>query len=205
MTEGARRQCRLALTRKNTETNDELQLALFSSNDWSEESRQVTWVADQGNLQGLSPTRCRAPDFGPLDVTPMRSATGRRSPWDDGRRPGGPRRPATGHAHIDDDARHPAFRWDDYAERHWGLAIPAGRVSGLMRRVCGQRPMTASIRVSDWRNLVDGVGRTGRRYGLTEAYPPEVRASCNSQHHPETRCQRHAHGGLGDGEPVSRR
>ena len=76
---------------------------------------------------------------------------------------------------------------------------------GLIRRVCGQRPMTASIRVSDWRNLVDGVGRTGRRYGLTEAYPPEVRASCNSQHHPETRCQRHAHGGLGDGEPVSRR
>ena len=44
MTEGARRQCRLALTRKNTETNDELQLALFSSNDWSEESRQVTWA-----------------------------------------------------------------------------------------------------------------------------------------------------------------
>ena len=42
MTEGARRQCRLALTRKNTETHDELQLALFSSNDWSEESRQVT-------------------------------------------------------------------------------------------------------------------------------------------------------------------
>ena len=41
MTEGARRQCRLALTRKNTETNDELQLALFSSNHWSEESRQV--------------------------------------------------------------------------------------------------------------------------------------------------------------------
>ena len=41
MTEGARRQCRLALTRKNTETNDELQLALFSSNDWSEESQQV--------------------------------------------------------------------------------------------------------------------------------------------------------------------
>ena len=41
MTEGARRQCRLALTRKNTKTNDELQLALFSSNDWSEESRQV--------------------------------------------------------------------------------------------------------------------------------------------------------------------
>lgn len=41
MTEGARRQCRLALTRKNTETHDELQLALFSSNDWSEESRQV--------------------------------------------------------------------------------------------------------------------------------------------------------------------
>ena len=38
----ARQQCRLALTRKNTETNDELQLALFSSNDWSEESRQVT-------------------------------------------------------------------------------------------------------------------------------------------------------------------
>ena len=32
----------LALTRKNTETNDELQLALFSSNHWSEESRQVT-------------------------------------------------------------------------------------------------------------------------------------------------------------------
>ena len=46
MTEGARRQCRLALTRKNTETHDELQLALFSSNHWSEESRQVnppTW------------------------------------------------------------------------------------------------------------------------------------------------------------------
>ena len=42
MTEGARRQCRLALTRKNTETHDELQLALFSSNHWSEESRQVT-------------------------------------------------------------------------------------------------------------------------------------------------------------------
>ena len=41
MTEGARRQCRLALTRKNTKTNDELQLALFSSNDWSEKSRQV--------------------------------------------------------------------------------------------------------------------------------------------------------------------
>ena len=41
MTEGARRQCRLALTRKNTETHDELQLALFSSNHWSEESRQV--------------------------------------------------------------------------------------------------------------------------------------------------------------------
>ena len=41
MTEGARRQCRLALTRKNTKTNDELQLELFSSNDWSEESRQV--------------------------------------------------------------------------------------------------------------------------------------------------------------------
>ena len=37
----ARRQCRLALTRKNTETHDELQLALFSSNHWSEESRQV--------------------------------------------------------------------------------------------------------------------------------------------------------------------
>ena len=32
---------RLALTRKNTETHDELQLALFSSNHWSEESRQV--------------------------------------------------------------------------------------------------------------------------------------------------------------------
>ena len=32
----------LALTRKNTETHDELQLALFSSNHWSEESRQVT-------------------------------------------------------------------------------------------------------------------------------------------------------------------
>ena len=44
MTEGARRQCRLALTRKNTETNDELQLALFSSNDWSEESRQVKYA-----------------------------------------------------------------------------------------------------------------------------------------------------------------
>ena len=45
MTEGARRQCRLALTRKNTETHDEFQLALFSSNHWSEESRQVnpTW------------------------------------------------------------------------------------------------------------------------------------------------------------------
>ncbi len=41
MTEGARRRCRLALTRKNTDTHDELQLALFSSNDWSEESRQV--------------------------------------------------------------------------------------------------------------------------------------------------------------------
>ena len=41
MTEGARRQCRLALTRKNTQTHDELQLALFSSNHWSEESRQV--------------------------------------------------------------------------------------------------------------------------------------------------------------------
>ena len=27
---------------KNTETHDELQLALFSSNHWSEESRQVT-------------------------------------------------------------------------------------------------------------------------------------------------------------------
>ena len=38
MAEGARRQCRHALTRKN----DELQLALFSSNQWSEESRQVT-------------------------------------------------------------------------------------------------------------------------------------------------------------------
>ena len=46
MTEGARRQCRLALTRKNTETNDELQLALFSSNDWSEESRQVKAMAN---------------------------------------------------------------------------------------------------------------------------------------------------------------
>ena len=42
MTEGARRRCRLALTRKNTETNDELQPALFSSNDWSEESQRVT-------------------------------------------------------------------------------------------------------------------------------------------------------------------
>ncbi len=44
MTEGARRQCRLALTRKNTETHDELQLALFSSNHWSEESRQVKGI-----------------------------------------------------------------------------------------------------------------------------------------------------------------
>ena len=35
-------QCWLALTRKNTDTHDELQLALFSSNDLSEESRQVT-------------------------------------------------------------------------------------------------------------------------------------------------------------------
>ena len=37
----ARRRCWLALTTKNTDTHDELQLALFSSNDWSEESRQV--------------------------------------------------------------------------------------------------------------------------------------------------------------------
>ena len=44
MTEGARRHCRRALTRKNTETNDDLQLALFSSNDWSEESRQVRYA-----------------------------------------------------------------------------------------------------------------------------------------------------------------
>ena len=28
--------------------------------------------------------------------------------------------------------------------------------------------------------------------------------SCNSQHHPETRCQGHAYVGLGDCEPVSR-
>ena len=46
MTEGARRQCRLALTRKNTETHDELQLALFSSNHWFEESRQVKAAED---------------------------------------------------------------------------------------------------------------------------------------------------------------
>ena len=53
MTEGARRQCRLALTRKNTETNDELQLALFSSNDWSEESRQVKATRVVSPLQAI--------------------------------------------------------------------------------------------------------------------------------------------------------
>ena len=42
MTEGARRQCRLALTRKNTETHEALSPALFSSNHGSEESRHVT-------------------------------------------------------------------------------------------------------------------------------------------------------------------
>ena len=42
MTAGARRQCRLALTRKNTETHEAFSPALFSSNHWSEESRQVT-------------------------------------------------------------------------------------------------------------------------------------------------------------------
>ena len=41
MTEGARRRCRLALTRKNTDTHEKLSSALFSSNHWSEESRQV--------------------------------------------------------------------------------------------------------------------------------------------------------------------
>ena len=53
MTEGARRQCRLALTRKNTETHDELQLALFSSNHWSEESRQVTLPEDRDVVDGI--------------------------------------------------------------------------------------------------------------------------------------------------------
>ena len=52
MTEGDRRQCRRALTRKNTETNDDLQLALFSSNHWSEESRQVNRSPERA-LAGL--------------------------------------------------------------------------------------------------------------------------------------------------------
>ena len=55
MTEGARRQCRLALTRKNTETHDELQRALFSSNHWSEESRQVTMLAHFETLSTMAP------------------------------------------------------------------------------------------------------------------------------------------------------
>ncbi len=40
LTEGARRRCRLALTRKSTETNHQRQRA-FSNGHWSEESRQV--------------------------------------------------------------------------------------------------------------------------------------------------------------------
>ena len=42
MTARARRRCRLALIRKNTDTHEEPSPALFSSNHWSEESRQVT-------------------------------------------------------------------------------------------------------------------------------------------------------------------
>ena len=51
----ARRRCWLALTRKNTDTHDELQLALFSSNDWSEESRQVTSTRAGGRSGGSRP------------------------------------------------------------------------------------------------------------------------------------------------------
>ena len=43
--------CRLALTRKNTETNDELQLALFSLDCWD-------------MLSGLPQTRGNAPSKG---------------------------------------------------------------------------------------------------------------------------------------------
>ena len=67
-TECARQQCRLGLTRKNTETNDELQLALFSSNDWSEESRQVTRSAG-------SRRPCRS-DCGPPAPSTRRTAAG---------------------------------------------------------------------------------------------------------------------------------
>ena len=52
MTAGARRQCRLAQTRKNTETHEAFSPALFSSNHWSEESRQVRCEAQQAHGLG---------------------------------------------------------------------------------------------------------------------------------------------------------
>ena len=81
MTEGARRQCRLALTRKNTETNDALQLALFSSNDWSEESRQVTLREATGRGKQCShPQDSKADRYSRRgDVAPFALETGRNT------------------------------------------------------------------------------------------------------------------------------
>ena len=73
MTEGARRQCRLALTRKNTETHDELQLALFSSNHWFEESRQVKAAEDFPVRGGGSSADVDATQSGAASVRRIRT------------------------------------------------------------------------------------------------------------------------------------
>ena len=83
MTEGARRQCRLALTRKNTETHDELQLALFSSNHWFEESRQVKAAEDFPVRGGGSSADVDATQSGAVSVRRIRtlSSSGSSCDW----------------------------------------------------------------------------------------------------------------------------
>ena len=82
MTEGARRQCRLALTRKNTETHDELQLALFSSNHWFEESRQVKAAEDFPVRGGGSSADVDATRAGAVSVRRIRTLSSSGSSWD---------------------------------------------------------------------------------------------------------------------------
>ena len=82
MTEGARRQCRLALTRKNTETHDELQLALFSSNHWFEESQQVKAAEDFPVRGGGSSADVDATRAGAVSVRRIRTLSSSRSSWD---------------------------------------------------------------------------------------------------------------------------
>ena len=82
MTEGARRQCRLALTRKNTETHDELQLALFSSNHWFEESRQVKAAEDFPVRGGGSSADVDTTRAGAVSVRRIRTLSSSGSSWD---------------------------------------------------------------------------------------------------------------------------